>query len=128
MSISDYLENKILDHVLTSSTTAFVTTTAIYASLHTGDPGETGTANPLASCPRFLVGFGAAASATSANNATGSVVSSATGTVSYVGLWDGSATATANHLWSGTVTPNITIANAGDTVTLAVGGLTVNLT
>lgn len=125
MSISNYLEDKLLDLVLKNTT--FPAITAVYASLHTADPGETGTGSPLASCPRFAVTFGSAASATSTVNASASVVSSATGTVSYVGLWDGSATGTANHLWSGALTANITVANPGDTVTLASGSLAVNL-
>lgn len=127
MSLSNFLEDLVLNHVLTSSTTPFVTSTVIWGSLHTADPGETGTASPLASCPRFLVHFGVAASATSANDATASVVASSTGTVTHVGLWDGSATATANHLWSGALAANKTVANVGDTVTLAIGALTVTL-
>lgn len=125
MSISNYLEDKLLNLVLTNTT--FPAITAVFASLHTGDPGETGTGSPLASAARFAVTFGAAASATSANSATASVVCSATGTISHIGLWDGSATATANHLWSGALTASKVVANVGDTVTLAVGGLTVNL-
>jgi hypothetical protein len=128
MSMSDYIEGLVLTHILTTSTTPFVTTTAVYASLHTADPTETGTASPLASAGRFLVHFGAPANATSANDATASVVCSATGTITHVGLWDGSATATANHLWNGALSANKTVANVGDTVTLAIGALTVTLT
>ena len=127
MTLSNYIEDLALNHIVTNSTTPFVTTTTIFCSLHTGDPGETGTANPLASCPRFAVVFGAAASATCANNATASVVSSATGTVTFAGLWDGSDTALANHIWSGALGTSKTIANALDTVTLAVGDLRVSL-
>ena len=126
MTISNYLEAKILDHVLTSSTTPFVTTTVTWCSLHTGDPGETGTGSPLASCPRFLVHFGAAASATNAADATASVVTSASGTVTYVALWDTSATGTANNLWSGALGTSKAV-NSGDTVTVAVGDITVTL-
>jgi hypothetical protein len=128
LSLSNYLEDLCLNHVLTSSTAPFVTTTNIYVSLHTADPTESGTASPLASAGRFLVHFGVAASATSANDATASVVCSATGTITHVGLWDGSATATANHLWNGALTASKTVANVGDTVTLAIGALTVTLT
>lgn len=59
--------------------------------------------------------------------ATASVVASATGTITYIGLWDGSATATANHLWSGALGTSKVVANVGDTVTVASGALTVTL-
>lgn len=127
MTISNYLEPRILDHILTSSTTPFVTTTDIFASLHTGDPGETGTASPLASTPRFSVHMGVAVSSTNSNDTTASVVCSATGTVTFIGLWDGTSTALANHLWSGALTASRVVANVGDSVTLAVNGLTVTL-
>lgn len=127
MTISNYLEGLILNHVLTSSTTPFVTTTAVFCSLHTGDPGETGTGSPLASAGRFEVHFGSAVSATSVNDAAASVVCSATGTISHVALWDGSATLTANCLWYGSLTASKTVANTGDTVSFASAGLLVNL-
>ena len=127
MSISNYLEDLFLNHVLTSSTTPFVTTTSVYMSLHTADPGETGTGSPLASCPRFLVHFGAAASATGANDTTASVVASATGTITHAALWDATATGTANCLWYGPLSASKVVANVGDTVTLAVGALTVSI-
>jgi len=126
MTISNYIEDLALNHILGSATTPFVTTTSVFASLHTATPTETGTGSPLASAPRFQVIFGAAASATAANNATASVVVSATGTVTDIALWDGTATGTANCLWYGALTAAKAV-NAGDTVTLAVGGLTVSL-
>ena len=129
MTLSNYIENKILDHIFTSSTTPFVTTTTVYASLHTGDPGETGTGSPLASCPRFRVHMGAAVSATSVNDATASVVTSASAAaITHIGLWDGTATDTANHLWNGPMTSGgVRIIAAGSTVTLAIGILQVSL-
>ena len=124
MSISNYLEDNLLNLVLRNTT--FPAITAVYASLHTADPGETGTASPLASCARFAVTFNAAASATCVNSASASVVTSASGTISHVGLWDASATATANHLWSGALATTKNV-NVGDTITLASGALTVSL-
>lgn len=125
MTISDYLEDKLLDLVLRNTT--FPPITTVWASLHTADPGETGTGSPLASAPRFQVSFNVAASATSVNSASASVVVSATGTISYIGLWDASSTATANHLWSGALGTAKTVANVGDTVTLASAALSVSL-
>ena len=124
MSISNYLEDKLLNLVLTNTT--FPPITAVFASLHTADPGETGTASPLASCARFAVTFSAAASATSVNSASASVVTSASGTISHVALWDSSATATANCLWSGALATTKNV-NVGDTITLASAALSVSL-
>jgi hypothetical protein len=126
MTISNYLEGLILTHVLTTSTAAFVTTTAVYGSLHTGDPGETGTGNPLASCARFPIHFSVPASSTSVNDEAASVVASATGTITHMALWDGSATNTANCLWYGSLTTPKNV-NAGDTINLASGALAVSL-
>ena len=126
MTISNYLENLILNHVLTSSTTPFVTTTMVYGSLHTGDPGETGTGNPLASCARMAIEFNTAASATSVNTTTVDFVTSASGTITHLALWDGSATATANCLWSGALATSKNV-NVGDTIRLSSGSLGVNL-
>lgn len=127
MTLSNYSEDNLLNWWLRNSTVGFTPPTAWWLSLHTADPGETGTASPLASCPRFQVTFSAAASATADNDATASVVSSATGTITFAGLWDGSATLTANHLWSGAVSPTFTVANVGDTVTLASDALSISL-
>ena len=59
MSISNYLEDKLLDQILRNTT--FPAISAVWGSLHTADPGEAGTASPLASAPRFALAFGAAA-------------------------------------------------------------------
>lgn len=127
MTISNYLEDKLLDLVLRNAT--FPAITAVWASIHTGDPGETGTASPLASCPRFPVVFNAAASATSVNATAASVVTSASAAaITHIGLWDGSATATANHLWSGAMSSGgVRITAAGSTVVIASGVLRVTL-
>ena len=124
MTIGNTLENQILDLVFNN--TSFPAIATVWASLHTAAPGETGTGSPLASTPRFSISFGLPGSATVANDATASVVTQASGTITDIGLWDGSATGTATHLWSGALTAAKAV-NAGDTITLAVGGLTVSL-
>lgn len=131
MSISNYLEAAVLNQVFSTGHATFSgLTTGLWVSLHTADPGETGTGTPLASCPRMQVTF-ASTTATGigfvSNNATASVVASATGDVTHVALWDGSSTATANCLWTGALSATKTISNSGDTVTLAIGALTITL-
>ncbi len=125
MSIANYLEDKLLNLVL--SNTTFPAITAVYGSLHTADPGEAGITAPLASCPRMPIVFNVAASATSVNATGVTWTCNATGTITHLGLWDGSATATANHLWSGALATSKVVANVGDTVTLASGALAVSL-
>ena len=125
MSISNYLEDKLLDLVLRNTT--FPAITALYGSLHTGDPGESGTGSPLAECPRIALTFNAAASSTGVNAAGATWVCSATGTITYMGLWDGSSTATANFLWGGALATAKVVANVGDSVVLASGQLSFNL-
>ena len=127
MSISNYLEDAILNYCLLNSTAGFTPIAAVYGSLHTADPGETGTNAPLASCARQAIVFNAAASATAVNATTVTFACSATGTVSHLGLWDGSATDTANHLWSGALATAKVVANVGDSVAFASGAIAVSL-
>jgi hypothetical protein len=103
MSISNYLENKILDKVLKD--TAF-TTAPVFIALHTADPGETG-ANEVSggSYARQQVaaaGWNAAAAGLADNagvvNFTGMPVVAAPGVVA-VSLWD--ALSGGNCLWAG---------------------------
>lgn len=116
MPISDYLSPKLTDLVL--SNTTFPPITAVFAALHTADPGRTCTAAPLASCARMAVVFNLATTATGAMNATTvDFVTSATGTITHLSLWDGSATATANALWYGSLATSKNV-NAGDTIRL----------
>lgn len=125
-AFSNYIENKLLD--LTLAGTAFTAPTSWFGALHTADPTETGTGSPLASTPRMnMTAFNAAASATSVNSTQVVWTCSSTGTVSHISIWDGSATATANCLYYGALTATKTVANVGDTVTLASGALTISL-
>lgn len=126
--VSINLANKIINQVFSTGHATFLgNTTGVWVQLHTGDPGVSCTANVLASCPRFIVPFGTAGSGTAANNATASVISSASGTVTHISYWDSSDTASANPLFYGALTASKQIGNAGDTVTVAVGALTVNV-
>lgn len=124
--ISNYLEDLILKHALTSSTAAFVTTTTVYLSFHTADPGETG-ANEFSAYGRPAVHIATGANSTYANDTTHSVVVSSTGTITHVGLWDASTTGAGNFFWGGALSASKVVANTGDTVTLAIGALTVTL-
>lgn len=110
MSISNYAENKILDHVGGTSWTAPST---VYVKLHIGDPGEDGTTNGAANTTRQAVSWSAAASGSKSSSATvswSSVPSSET--YSHWSLWD--AATAGNCLWSGAFASSAAV-TAGDT-------------
>lgn len=126
MSLSNYLENKILDHVFRN--TAYTSPTTVYVSLHSADPGETG-ASELAVAngyARQSCAFDAAASGATANSATvtftntGSAWSAAT----YFGVWD--ASSAGNFLGGGALAASKTV-GASDTATFAAGALDITL-
>jgi hypothetical protein len=68
LAASNYLEGKWFDHLLRA--TAFTAPSAIYAQLHTGDPGEDGTSNVLSTsgAARVAVSFSAASARVAASS------------------------------------------------------------
>lgn len=106
MSISNYAENKILDHL--TGVTSWTMPADVYVQLHTGDPGENGTQNTANNSIRVMANWSSASS--------GSI--SITGTVYWVGVnsaetyshwsaWD--AETAGNCLWTGQFTANVPI-------------------
>jgi hypothetical protein len=123
MTISDYLENKILDKVMRN---VDFTVTAVYAKLHIGDPGEAGTANPAGETTRKAITFGSAASGGLISNTAlfEWVGVSTTETITHVSLWD--ASTAGNCLWSGPLAASKAL-TAGDTFRIPVGDLDISL-
>jgi len=126
---SDYLENKVLDHVL--GNTAF-TQPSNYLALFTADTGlesnspsaEISTSGTAYS--RQSVSFGAASSGSASTDAT-VTFSAATanwGTITHVAVMD--AASAGNVLFYGAVTTSKTI-ESGDTFQVSSGNLTVSL-
>lgn len=110
MSISNYAENKILDHVGGTSWTA---PTTVYIKLHTGDPGEDGTSNAATEATRKSASWSAAASGSKATSATLSWTTvSTTETYSHWSAWD--ASSGGNCLWTGALSASAAV-TAGDT-------------
>jgi hypothetical protein len=109
MSISNYLENKLLDSLRNVSYAA----TAVYIKLHLADPGEDGTTSPAANTTRQQATFSAAASGsmTTSANITWTNVPS-TETYSHWSAWD--ASTAGNCLWSGALSSSAAV-TAGDT-------------
>lgn len=109
MTISNYLENKLLD---TLGAVSFSVATP-YVKLHTGDPGEAATSAAAGETTRKLIGFSAAASGSMVSSATITWTNVAsTETYSHWSLWD--ASTAGNALWSGAFATSAAV-TAGDT-------------
>ena len=127
---SNYLENKILDHVLTASA---YTQPSRYLALFTADPGEAGSftnevTTSSSAYARKLVTFAAASSGSSATNATVTfdAATASWGTITHVAVVDGATAGAGNVLFYGAVTTSKTI-DSGDTFQVTSGNLTVSL-
>ena len=111
MSISNYAELKLLDHV--TGTTSFTAPSGCYLQLHTGDPGEDGTANAATETTRQTVSFSAASSGSIASSAAVTWTNvSTTETYSHWSMHD--ASTSGNCLWYGALSSSASV-TAGDT-------------
>jgi len=127
---SNYLENKILDHVLTA--TAY-TQPSRFIALFTGNPGEAGSFTNEVSTSgtayaRQAVTFAAASSGSSATNATVTFPTATAnfGTITHVAVVDSDTEGSGNVLFYGAVTTSKTI-ETGDTFQISSGNLTISL-
>jgi hypothetical protein len=127
---SNYLENKILDHVLTA--TAY-TQPSRFLALYTDNPGEAGShANEVSTSgtayARQAVTFAAASSGSSATNATVTFPTATAnfGTITHVAVVDSDVEGSGNVLFYGAVTTSKTI-ETGDTFQVSSGNLTISL-
>ena len=124
MTLSNYLEDAICNALRGGGAgTSFTAPAAVYAKLHIGDPGETGTSNAAGETTRQAVTFGASSGGviSLSNTPTWTNVAS-TETISHISLWD--ASSNGNCLGSGALTASKSVV-AGDTFTLT--ALTVTL-
>ena len=111
MSISNYAENKILDHV--TGEAAWTMPTTVYVKLHTGDPGEAATSNAATETTRKAASWSAASSGSIATDATLEWTNvAATETYTHWSLWD--ASTSGNALWTGALSSSAAV-TAGDT-------------
>ena len=142
MSASDYLENKLVDHLFRGM--AFTAPTHLWVSLHSADPGDTG-ASELTGGNYGRVDAGASAyniwkstqntalnEASSGTNGQTSNVNALTfptanadwTTATHFGLWDSQTTG--NFIGGGALSAPKTVQN-GDTASFAAGALTVTV-
>jgi hypothetical protein len=131
MSIANYCELKVLDHVLGG--TAFSQPAGIYVKLHTADPGEDCTVSGAQESRRMAVTFAAASGGAKVSNSQAQWTNVyATETYSHISLWDAAGSGSnpnitgGNPLWSGALTTPVAVTATG-TFTIASGALTVTL-
>ena len=120
-AMSNYLENKFLDHFLgTSSTSA---PSNVYIGLHTADPTDAGTGAEVSGngYVRQAMAFGASSSGTASNS--GAVeFPAASGTITHIGIYD--ASSSGNLLFHAALTASKTI-NDGDIFKVAASGVDI---
>lgn len=128
MSLSNYTEENWLKTLRGGGNgTSYSAPAAIYTKLHTGDPGEDGTANAAGETTRKATTFAAPSNpaGTMASNADVQWTNVSTSeTISHVSLWD--ASTAGNCIITGALSASKAV-NAGDTFTIASGDLTLTL-
>jgi hypothetical protein len=124
--LSTYLENKLLDHVLRS--TSYTSPTTVYVGLYTSDPGDddTGTECTGGAYARQILSVTTASDGvvTSSADVTFPQATDSWGTISHIGLLD--AITDGNLLMHTPLTTSRTI-EAGDVIKIATGSLTASL-
>jgi hypothetical protein len=136
---SNYLENKVLDHVLRYSTAPYTGVSTLYLALFNNTStnaatnleagtltDETSTSGTAYS--RKAITFGAASSGTSTSSATVTFDTATAnwGTITHVAVMDGATAGAGNVLFYGAVTTSKTI-ETGDTFQVTSGNLTISL-
>lgn len=129
-AISDYLEDKLLDHSL--GTASFSAPGAVYASLYTSNPGEGDTGNEVpnsAGYSRQSASFSNASGGSCSNSGAISWTASggSFGEVTHMALHDSGSWGGGNLLWYGELDSS-RIVGDGDTLTIDIGALVLNLT
>lgn len=121
MSASNYLETKLLNHVLRNA--AYAQPSALYMACHTADPGDAGTANEVTggSYAPQTIAFGSTATDTASNSGAVSFASMPAVTVTHFSIRDAAA---GNPLFVGPLASPQTL-TAGQTLTFPVGTVTV---
>jgi hypothetical protein len=123
-NLSNYLENKLIDHFL--GTTSFTAPAAVYVALYTVAPSDAGGGTEVTggSYARQTATFTASASGATSNNANIDFTNMPAATVVAIGIHD--ALTSGNLLLWGTLTTNKTT-DAGDTLRIATGDLDISI-
>lgn len=123
-NLSDYLENKLIDHFL--GTTTFTKPAAVYVALYTVAPSDAGGGTQLTggSYARQVATFTASSSGATSNSGNIDFTNMPAATVVAIGIFD--ASTAGNLLLWGTLTTNKTT-DAGDTLRIATGDLDISI-
>jgi hypothetical protein len=123
-NLTDYLENKLLDHFL--GTTAYTSPAAVYVGLFTVAPSDAGGGTEVTggSYARQAATFTAAASGATSNDTNIDFTGMPAATTVAIGIFD--ASTSGNMLLYGTLTTNKTT-DAGDTLRIATGDLDISI-
>lgn len=123
-TVSDYLANKVLDKVLRA---VDFTTTPVYVSLHSSNPGLTGvteiTGGSYSRKQVSTSGWNAAASRIADNISAIQFLAMPACVVRFIGLWD--AASNGNFLVGGPASPASITVTGGDTFQINAGRLDV---
>lgn len=123
MSKSNYLENKLLEHVLKN--TSYTSPTTVYAALYTDDPTEadSGTEVTGGSYARQAVAFAAASGGTIANSGTITFANLPSATITHIGIRD--ASTAGNLLYSVSLSSSV-VSVSGTDIIFSAGDITVS--
>ena len=123
-NLSDYLENKVLDHFL--GTTAYTMPATVYIALYTAAPNDAGggTEATGGSYARQTATFSAASCGATSNDTNIDFASMPAATIVAIGVHD--AITSGNLLVWGTLSSNKAL-DAGDTLRIATGDLDISI-
>jgi hypothetical protein len=123
-NLTNYLESKLIDHFL--GTTTYTKPTTVYVGLFTVTPGEAGGGTEVTggSYARQSAAFGAASAGATTNSANIDFAGMPAATTVAIGIFD--ALTSGNMLLYGALTTNKTT-DAGDTLRIATGSLSVSI-
>ena len=123
-NLTNYLENKLIDHFL--GTTTYTKPAAVYVGLFTVTPGEAagGTEVTGGSYARQAATFTAASSGATSNGTNIDFTGMPAATTVAIGIFD--ASTSGNMLLYGSLTVNKTT-DAGDTLRIATGDLDISI-
>lgn len=126
-SMSDYLENKVLEHTVGKTAYALPT---VYVALYTAVPTEAGQVNELTGngYARQAVTFGSAVNGQISNSANVSfpTATASWGPIAAIGLVDSPTVGSGNMLWYGALDASKTI-NTNDQFVIPTNSLTITL-
>jgi hypothetical protein len=122
---SNYLENKIIEHVLRN--VSYTSPATVYAALYTSDPGEANSGTELTggSYAREAVTFGAASNGAVTNTGAVTFADLPAATVTHIGILD--ASTSGNLLYYGSVASTLTVVS-GSTIEFSASSITVTET